>query len=451
MTTTPRIDLNDLKIEDQPRHRGGRGGVVLILFLLLLPVAFALGWYLNGSGTALPGGAVTVATEVVRADGGEEKRRGGFSEGGWVEVPSYHPLVVSALVPGRVEELLALEGSRVEEGQVLARLYARDLEDAVRLKDAEVEEAKASLALVTAGYREEDIAKARAEVSLLQAEVDLADKVAARTGELVPAGAASAEELEQHRSACEVARARLLSAEKEYARLSSGFRVEEIDKAKAVLDRAMADRELARSRLSYAEVKSPAAGVVLERYVTPGSFISAADPRIVALYDPTDLQARVDVRQENAGKVRIGQQVEIATEAEPKRAYRGVVIRVEPLADLKKNTVQAKIRILDPGPRLHPEMICRVRFLDEEPEGVAPAERPVPTVPASAVVADAAGRAGSAVFLVKDGRAVLVQVRTGPEQSGRVPIESGLTPGDKIIVAPPEGLADGDRVTENSK
>jgi RND family efflux transporter MFP subunit len=445
MTTQTRIDLNDLKIAEKPARRsGGRWPVVILV--VLLPVAFALGWTLNGSGSALPGTSRTVTVEVVRADGAGPASRGGFGEGGWVEVPSYHPLVVSALVPGRVEELLVLEGSPVTAGQVVARLYAQDLTDAVRLKDAAVAEAKAALALMNAGYRKEEVAKASAVATRLEAELALAEKVAERTANLVPAGAASAEELEQDRSACEVARAALQVAREEQARLNAGFRVEEVQQARAALDRAEADRDLARSRRSYAEVRSPADGVVLNRFVTVGSFVSAANPRVVALYDPKDLQARVDVRQENAGRVRIGQQVELATEAEPDRTYRGEVIRVEPLADLKKNTVQAKIRILEPGPGLHPEMICRVRFLEEERKESGTEEKPLPSVPESAVVQDGSR---SVVYLVRDGRAVLVEVRTGALKSGRVPIESGLVPGDRIIVSPPSGLADGDRVTEN--
>jgi len=445
MTNQGRIDLNDLKIEAKPRRRSG-GGWLVILLLVLLPGAFALGWFLNGSGAALPGTATPVTVEVVRSARENSAHRGGFGEGGWVEVPSYHPLVISSLVPGRVEELLVLEGSRVEAGQVVARLYARDLTDAVRLKEAEVAEARATLALLTAGYRKEEVAKAAARVSRLQAEVSLAEKVAARTADLVPAGAASAEELEEDRAALAVHRAELDAALEDRSRLAAGFRVEEVQKAKAGLDRATAGLDLAKSRLSYAEVTSPASGVVLERFVTPGSFVSAADPRVVALYDPNDLQVRVDVRQENAGRVRIGQHVEIATEAEPDRTYRGEVLRVEPLADLKKNTVQVKIRILEPGPGLHPEMICRVRFLEEESKEPGTPEKPVPTVPASAVVAVGSR---TVVFLVKDGRAVRVEVRTGTENAGRVPIESGLAPGDRVIVSNPADLADGDRVTES--
>ena len=194
MTTQTRIDLNDLKIAEKPARRSG-GRWPMVILVVLLPVAFALGWTLNGSGSALPGTSRTVTVEVVRADRAGPASRGGFGEGGWVEVPSYHPLVVSALVPGRVEELLVLEGSPVTAGQVVARLYARDLTDAVRLKDAAVEEAKAALALMNAGYRKEEVAKASAVATRLEAELSLTEKIAERTAALVPAGAASAEEL----------------------------------------------------------------------------------------------------------------------------------------------------------------------------------------------------------------------------------------------------------------
>jgi hypothetical protein len=93
-------------------------------------------------------------------------------------------------------------------------------------------------------------------------------------------------------------------------------------------------------------------------------------------------------------------------------------------------------------------MICRVRFLEPEPEAGSATPQAVPAVPASAVVTEGNS---TAIFLVRDGRAVRVSVRIGSASGGRVPVESGLRPGDRIIVAPPPGLADGERVTENRK
>jgi multidrug efflux pump subunit AcrA (membrane-fusion protein) len=442
-----RPDLNDLKIEEKPARRRG-GGLLLVLLFVLVPGAFALGYYLKGGGTAFPGGTTSVTVEVVTEPGAVAPDRNGFGEGGWIEVPSYHPLIVSTLIPGRVEKLLVLEGAAVAKGQLVAELYAADLEDTLRLREAEVAEAQAALDLLVAGYRVEDVAKAAAEVRRQTEGVAIAEKVASRTAGLVPAGAASAEQLERDLSEVEVAKARLAATVEEHHRLTAGFRPEEVEKARAALARTEANRDLARSHLSYATVTSPAAGVVLSRFVTAGTFVTASDPRIVSLYDPEDLQVRVDVRQENATRITIGQRALISTEAEPGKTYEGIVIRVEPLADLKKNTVQAKIRIESPGPALRPEMICRVRFLEAEEERSEPGERPALTVPATAVTTDGGG---SSLFLVRSGRAARVTVRLGEAAGGRVTITAGIAPGDRVITAPPAGLSDGDRVSEVSK
>jgi HlyD family secretion protein len=385
-----------------------------------------------------------VRTVAVNVGGNRAATRGGLSEGGWIEVPSYHPVFVTALTSGRVEELLVLEGDPVKKGQAVARLWSRDLEDALRVAEAELAERKAELELFRAGYREEDVAKQRAEVTRLREEAALAEKVLDRTKKLVPTGAASREDLDRDASAAATAVARLRVAEEELRRLNAGFRTEEIAKAEAAWKRAGAARDLARAQLGYVEVTSPADGVVLERFVTPGTFLSPADPRVVSLYDPNDLQVRVDVRQESAGRVSVGQDAEISIAAVPGKTWRGTVIRLEPLADFKKNTIQVKIRLEETDPALHPEMICRVTFLaGAEPEPAADRPREI-RIPLSAV-REEAGK--SYVYIVSDGRVRRSEVRLGAASGGTTVVEAGLVGGERIVLLP-AGLADGDEVTE---
>jgi multidrug efflux pump subunit AcrA (membrane-fusion protein) len=444
-TTRPKgasVDLERLRIEEpasSQRSRFASGAIMIVL----AAIAFVAGWWIRGGPGNPAEGPVAVRVATVRP-GGAGKKSSGFSEGGWVEVPSYHPIVVTALTHGRVEELTVLEGSRVKKGEVVARIYAADLERALRRAGAEVAEAKASLDLLSAGFRKEEVAKARVELARLEEVAKLAARVLARTQALVPTGAASREQAERDQSALEVAQKHVEAAREELRKLEAGYRVEEVEKARATLARAEAARDLAQARLSYVEVKSPAAGVVLERFVTPGTWLSPDNPRVIALYDPDDLQVRVDVRQENRGQLSVGQKVEVTTQAEPRRVYPGTVIRLEPLADFKKNTIQAKIRIDEPSDKLHPEMICRVRFARAEQATPSEEKQPI-TVPATALVRE---NGATFVFLVKDGRARKVAVRGGVEDNGRIAILSGLADGDRFVVAPPPGLQDGAEVTE---
>jgi len=446
--TETRVNLDDLQIRES--SSGGKGrGWLLLLMILLVPAAFAAGWFFGpGRGGGSLGGPVSVRTAVVSVDGANgSASRGGFSEGGWIEVPSYHPIFVTALTSGRVEELTVLEGSKVTKGQVVARLYARDLKDSLRAADAVMAERKAELALYEAGYRKEDIAKQQAEVNRLREEAALAAKILQRTEKLVPTGAASQEDLDRDASAMTTAVARLRAAEAELKRLNAGFRTEEVDKARASLAKAEAARDLAKAKLDYAEVRSPADGVVMERYVTVGTWLSPADPRVVSLYDPNDLQVRVDVRQENAGAISKGQKAEISVEAVPGRTWTGEVIRVEPLADFKKNTLQAKIRLTETDRLLHPEMICRVRFLAAEQEKPAADAPKVLSVP-EAAIREEAGK--SFVYVVSGGKVRRTEIRTGDAADGRVAVLAGLSGGERVVLSP-DGLADGDKVTEASR
>lgn len=94
---------------------------------------------------------------------------------------------------GRVAEVLVAEGDTVTAGQELARLEARDLEQAVRQAEADVLAARAQLAGVQAGARAEEIASAEAVVAIAQAGVKASEMaVAVAEGNLASAQAALA-------------------------------------------------------------------------------------------------------------------------------------------------------------------------------------------------------------------------------------------------------------------
>jgi len=95
-------------------------------------------------------------------------------------------------------------------------------------------------------------------------------------------------------------------------------------------------------------------------------------PSLVWLYDPKQMQVRVDVRQPDVTSVAVGQTVEVVTEANPSKKYKGTVLRIDPLAELSKNTVTVRARIEDPDDLLYPEMVAQITFLQgtstEKPE-----------------------------------------------------------------------------------
>ena len=366
---------------------------------LVAAAAAALAW--TGWRSFLPVPTVEVVPVSVRAAAvTEETAHQGHAESkpathegppvqapGWIE-PSPFAVMVPALTPGIVKRVAILEGERVEAGQVLVELV--DDEQRIALKFAE-----ATLAEVRAKRRE------------------MEDELG-RKARLVESGAASAGE---------VARLRL--------------RIEAMTAAEQAAD---AERLMKELSLSRTQVRAPIAGVVLARLAVPGMAAGSMQDgkALVELYDPAQLQVRADVPLADAGRIAIGDRAEIAVDVMPDRTFRGEVIRVVQQADIAKNTVQAKVRLLDPAPQLKPEMLARVKLFPQVAgEATAAASgRSTIWVRADLVDANAASPAVSVVAGLEDGRGT-VERRTvtlaGPARDGWIAVTTGLRAGDLII------------------
>ncbi len=413
---------------------------------------------------------------------------------GWLEADPY-TIAATALTDGVVAEILVLEGQSVTRGQPVARLVREDAQLALaraeadrRAAEADLDRARAALAAAQSDWdqpveRERAVAAARAELARVDAEL-------ARLPALIAAEAADAERLAEelarteqaHRSGAAneieavVARKRLDAAlatvdalerqrpvleaqrdtalaERHAAERHADLRTAErlaLDAARADLARAEAElarraaaRDEAALRLERTEIRAPIAGFVQRRLKAPGDKVMLAmdDPHsahLVHLYDPARLQARVDVPLADAAEIHLDQPCEVVVEVLPDRTFRGVVDRITHQADLQKNTLQVKVRLLDPLPILKPDMLTRVRFLGAGDAAGAPRDRGSPTVlvPEDAIEPH---DGADAVRVVRDrraGRGVLetVPVTVHARAEGWATVTADLRPGDLLAL-----------------
>lgn len=359
---------------------------------------------------------------------------------GWVE-PDPFAITVQPLTSGVVEEVLVLEGDRVAKGDVLVRLIAEDAALRERRARAELGELQASLNRAAAA-----LAAAEARLDELHDEVE-------RKRELVAVGGISPGE---------------------FARLEHRLRSQkaEVDAARAMEEQVDAAIERQRIVLEEAElalertvIRAPVDGVVLSRSVVPGTRIAAAGdgpgeahfPGVMRLYDPSSLQVRADVPLTDAAKVRIGTSARVTTEVLPDHAFEGEVTRIVHLADIQRNTVQVKVRIYDPSPLLKPEMLCRVRFLSRGETAMAGNTTRARGEPAASdtgflrvfALHDALLSLNgnqAQVWIVEPtpgGRGRIARVREitiGERDGDLILVQSGLRPGDRLILNPPASL-----------
>jgi multidrug efflux pump subunit AcrA (membrane-fusion protein) len=167
------------------------------------------------------------------------------------------------------------------------------------------------------------------------------------------------------------------------------------------------------------------------------------------IFEADKLQARIDVPLADASKLSLGQKVEIVCSILPELKFEGILTRISGEADLQRNTLQVKVRILNPDERLRPEMLCRAKFLlnTENSKSKKSANNLGVFVPFTLKPEN--NQSIKELWIIgADGRsAELRKVRFGKEINNQyISVISGLNAGDLIILNPPSSLKSGDRI-----
>ena len=434
------VDLGRLRIPEGDEPSAGRRWLLPAAGVGCLVAGILLGRLSAPSGQG-PQGEVTTAVAKPAAASGTA----GFTAGGWVEVatPRY-PVFVTSRVSERLTELAVKEGDTVDAGQILARLYDADIRSRLALAEARRDSARREFEKLKAGFRDEDVAAARAREAGAAELARIAQANYRRAASLAP-GAISEQEIDELRSRLTAAEAGHDLAKAELRKMEAGSRREDVAVAEAKLREAASGAELAERQLAYTTVLAPDYGKplrVLAVLRNVGDWVEVGkSAEMLSLYDPTQMQVRVDVKQDRIKSVRVGGKVTVMTDADRTRAYRGTVLRIEPLAVLAKNTITVRIRIEDPDEYLFPEMIAQITFLaGDRASGTSGL-----LIPAEAVLS---GPEGAYVLVDENGRAVARRVEV-LSSSGEAAVVSGeLRSGERVVIKGARSLGTGDPLGE---
>jgi len=383
-------DLSALRIDRSAPPPSGPGRWPLLAVILVLVIAAAtFAW------TRLAPAGPAVRVGLAEATGGGSATGAGISANGYVVART--KASVSSKILGRLAWIGVTEGSRLREGEIIARLESADYEAAALA-------AKANVASV--------------EAQLAQAKRDLQRAQALRRDNLVS------------------------DADLEGAQTK-------LDVLAAQLGAARAQSDLAKANFENTNVRAPFAGTVLRKDAEVGEIVAPSSAgggltrtAIVTMADLQTLEVEVDVNEAYIAQVRNGQGARITLDAYPDTSFAGRVRQVVPTADRQKATVLVKVSILDRDPRILPEMGAKVVFTAREGAAAVAAPRRV-LAPAAAVVRSADG---AAVWVVEDGAVRRVSVDVGEARGERLEVRKGLSGGENLVLEPPAGLKDGLKV-----
>lgn len=395
--------LSELKIDrsEQPQEPRRWPWILAGVVVAAAVVGFMLRAILNGP--------IDVTAETVRLTQTGSGASSVLDASGYVV--ARRQATVSSKIAGKILDVLIEEGMRVEKDQVVARLDASSQNALLALAQAQAGSARAVLVEIQA--------------QLTQAELDLA-----RSEELHRRQLTSNAELDAARA----------NAETLLARLASGR--ENVVVAQRNID-------VSQDQLNNTVIRAPFAGVVVTKNAQPGEMISPISAGggftrtgICTIVDMTSLEIEVDVNEAYIQRVQSGQPVDAVLDAYPDWNIPAEVIAIVPTADRQKATVRVRIGFRERDERVLRDMGVKVAFLGGNGDSAETTQANI-YINRDALRSD---NEGSFVWIVRNDTVQRRAVSSGPSSSRGQQVTSGLSPGDRIIVAEEEPLTNGQTV-----
>jgi HlyD family secretion protein len=365
-------------------------------------------------------------------------------------IVAHHKINVNSKVTGRVKWIGVEKGDHVQQGQVLVKLEDDEFRAQYEQAKGSADSARAYLEELEHGSRPEEIAEA--QHNLDETRAMLADDKATleRTRQLFAQGVVSRQALDDAIAKADSDQQRVNSLDKVFQLARLGPRAEEIARAKGALEQAEGQASYAKSLLDATEIRAPVNGTILDRTAEKGELITAqfassaeGGPQgsVVSLADLNDIQADLDIAQDDFAKLTPHQKATVTVDAFPDLHWDGVIAEVSPQANREKATIEVKVQILNPDSHLRPDMNTTVRFIADENKGgsTEAAGAYLPT----AAIRDADGN--KYVLIAFQGKAMRRDVKILSQRSGGA-LVSGLNGGETVITTAPEGLKDGDKI-----
>jgi len=213
------------------------------------------------------------------------------------------------------------------------------------------------------------------------------------------------------------------------------------DEATVQLDQAAVDN--AKLNLDYCHITAPITGRIGLRQVDLGNFVTAGSDALVVIAQIQPITVVFALPEDNLPAVMKQLQ---AGAVLPTTAYdrsmttkiaTGQLLTLDNQIDTTTGTVKLKAQFDNQDQSLFPNQFVNIRLLVSTLTGV-------PVVPRAAVLN---GAPGDYVYLVQPGDTVAIRpVKLGPADGERVSIQSGLVPGDRVVVDGTDRLRDGAKI-----
>ncbi|MEH2472180.1 membrane fusion protein (multidrug efflux system) [Nitrobacteraceae bacterium AZCC 2161] len=301
---------------------------------------------------------------------------------------AYYRAPIFARVSGYLKSWSADIGAQVKAGQVIAEIEAPDLD--------------------------QQLLQARADLASQQSSARLSEATLTRRRSLIASNFVSMQEIDE--------------------------RTADLANKKAAVNSGQANVERLEALAGYKKISVPFDGVITQRNTDVGALISGGTgtgPAMFVVSDIKKLRVYVDVPQSYVPAIKVGAKAIITVPDYPNRTFAATVEASSQSVDVASGTTRMQLALDNAKGELLPGGYANVKM--------SLARDAVPLhIPASALIFN---QNGLRVATVGPDDKILFKTVTIARDLGRdIELASGVSPDDRIVTAPPDGLANGDQV-----
>lgn len=271
------------------------------------------------------------------------------------------------------------------------------------------------LAIIESPEVDQEVKQARSQLAAAEANLHIAKVTAERWQKLLAKNAVSRQQADQNESNLKASESMLAAAKANLGRL--------------------------QQQQGFEKVYAPFSGVITQRNIDIGSLIEAGNSntpqaQLFHLDAINRLRLYVPVPEVYASDVHRGDRIEVTADEYPNEKFYGTVVRNASAINLQTRTLNVEVDIENRDHRLLPGQYAFVHFMIPPSHGSM-------TLPSNTLLFRTRGLR---VGVVRDGRVHLVPVQIGRDYGATLEIISGLQPQDRVIMNPPDSIAEGERV-----
>jgi RND family efflux transporter MFP subunit len=352
---------------------------------------------------------------------------------------------IYARTNGYVRERDVDIGDRVPAGKILAQIDTPELDQELGQARAALAQTRAGLAQAQAGLTQAraTLQQARATLDQAKANEGFAGATADRFTQLERKELVAHQDADEKRTGFAAARAGTAAAQANVEAMQANIGALEasVGAARANVAANEANVQRLMALQSFQKVEAPFAGIITARGIDRGALITSgsgtSNSPLFRIAQVETLRIFVSVPQAFVRSIAPGQEARILVPEYPQRTFVGKIASTAGALDPTSRTLLTEVRLRNEDHALMPGMYAQVTF------SIVPADA-VWLIPATALITRAAG---PQVLSVRDDRTVHYQnVQLGRDLGQSVEVLSGLRGRERLVVNPPDGLKEGDRV-----